>query len=186
MPKKAYKIGFMGTAGRGQELPEGFLQLARQTGREVAKQGCTLVTGACMGTPHEAALGAVEEGGKVIGFSPAKDLNEHISPPISYPKPPVGMELVFTGLGKARRNFESIDLCDAVIFCAGRAGTLMEFAIAFHEGKAIGFLQDVGGISDRIPELVEMINKDTGAVVFGDADPKDLVSQLINELEKRN
>ncbi len=175
----------MGSAGRGKELPPVLLQKARELGREVAKSGCILITGACMGTPHEAAVGAREEEGIVLGFSPASDLKGHTEPPISYPLPPEGTNLIFTGMGREGRIVLAIMNCDAVIFCAGSAGTLNEFASAYQRGKVIGILEGTGGISEKLLGIAETIQKDTGAVLVLDPDPKALVEKVINELNKR-
>lgn len=83
--KTKFKIGVMGSAGRDRKLPEELLGKAREVGREIAHYDCVLITGACMGLPHEAAIGASKEEGLVIGISPAASLKEHIEPPLSYP-----------------------------------------------------------------------------------------------------
>lgn len=83
--KTKFKIGVMGSAGRNRKLPKGLLKKSREIGREIARQGCILITGACMGLPYEAVIGAGESGGLVIGISPAASLKEHIEPPLSYP-----------------------------------------------------------------------------------------------------
>lgn len=189
----AYKIGFMGSAGRDKELSGVLLKLAQDTGKLIAKMGHTLVTGACMGTPYAASEGAMVFGGKIIWFSPAQNLKEHISKPLSYPEPlkpgqivnPGEMSVVYTGLGKIGRIPKMIEFCDGVIFCSGHAGTLVEFSVAYHEGKVIGYLKGSGGIADQIPQLVEMINKNTGAVIIGSSSPSALVSDVIRELNER-
>lgn len=180
-----YKIGVMGSAGRGKKLPKELLLKARKLGEEIAKQGCILITGACMGVPHEAAKGTNSENGMIIGFSPASCLKEHLEPPISYPSPVTNCILIFTGLGKEGRNIISVRSCDAVIFLGGSAGTLTEFSLAYHMGKIIGVLEGTGGITEEIPMLVKSIKKDTGAIVLSSSDPKKLVRKIIDLLQKR-
>ena len=179
----------MGSAGRGKKLPDVLLQKARETGKEVAKNGCILVTGACMGTPYEAAIGAGEEKGLVVGFSPASNLTEHLNSPICYPQIPEAGILIYTGMGKEGRNLMAIKNCDAVIFAAGSAGTLTEFALAYHMGKVIGLLEGTGGITEKIPEIISNIQKDTGAILTSDDKPKQLVKKIIGilrQMEKLN
>jgi hypothetical protein len=65
-----------------------------------------------------------------------------------------------------------------VIFAGGRSGTLGEFAIAYDEAKVIGVLKSTGGITDHLSTIIEMVNKDTGAVVCYDDDPERLLDQL--------
>lgn len=180
-----YKIGLMGSAGRGIRLPEELLRKAREIGREIAKNDCILITGGCMGTPHEAAIGAGKEGGIILGFSPAATLKEHLEPPISYPLPTKNSIFIFTGFGKEARNVLAIRTCDAVIFIAGRSGTLNEFSLAYQLGKVIGLLIGTGGITEKFPEIANWIQKDTGALIISDSDPQNLVKKVINILKKR-
>ncbi len=186
MNKIKYKIGVMGSAGRGKKLPTDLLEKTREVGREIARQDCILITGACMGTPHEAALGAGEEGGVVIGISPSANLKEHTEPPMSYPAPPPNMIHIYTGFGREGRNVIAVRSCNAVIFIAGHSGTLNEFSIAYQLGKVIGVLEGSGGISKKIAELINYINKETGAVLVKNSSPQNLVKEVIKELRKRS
>lgn len=184
--KYKYRIGVMGRAGRGRKLPEPLLKAGREVGREIVKNGCILITGACMGVPQEAAEGASEMGGTVLGFSPAATLKEHLEPPISYPFPPKNCILIFTGFGKEARNILSIRNCNAVILVGGSVGVLMEFTLAYHMGnKVIGILEGVGGIGEKIPEIVEAFKKDTGCVFIFESDPKKMVKKVIKALETK-
>ena len=72
-----YKIGVMGKAGRSRELPEKIIKAAENIGKEIAKQNCVLVTGACMGVADIAAKAASKQKGLIFGYSPAKNLKEH-------------------------------------------------------------------------------------------------------------
>ena len=76
------------------------------------------------------------------------------------------------------REVENIQTCDAVVIVGGRSGTLGEFAIAYDQAKIIGVLEGTGGIADHIDELVDVINKDTGATVIWHSDPTELVKML--------
>ncbi len=178
-----YKIGVMGSAGRRRKLPKELLGKAREVGREIAENNCILITGACMGIPNEAEKGAIQKKGIIIGFSPASNLKEHIDSPVSYPKPTSQTILIFTGFGKEGRNVLTIRSCDAVIFLAGSIGTLTEFSLAYHMGKIIGVLKGTGGIAEKILDIAKNIQKDTGAVLVFDSNPKKLVKKVINILE---
>lgn len=183
------KIGIMGKAGRSKDLPEVLVKNAEIIGREIAKESCILVTGACMGVPAVAEEAASKVGGLILGFSPAKNLKEHIELPISYPKPSERTIPIFTGCGKIGRNVLSIFECDAVLFVGGGIGTLNEFSTAYHEGKIIGILEGVGGITEKILELEENFKKDTGkefgVIIIKNKDPKKLVRMVIKEIKKR-
>jgi uncharacterized protein (TIGR00725 family) len=136
------RIGVMGSATA--EIDSRLTRLCRRLGRTIAKRGCCLLTGACPGLPHETVLDAKEEGGHVIGISPAVHLKEHVetfqSPYSEYDV------LIFTGLGLVGRELINIRSSDIVIVVGGHCGTLGEFAIAY-EGKLIGVLSGTGGIT---------------------------------------
>ncbi|MEK9674917.1 MAG: hypothetical protein VW271_00010 [Chloroflexota bacterium] len=174
-PKMVF--GIMGSAG--VELKEDSRDKIFQLGAEVGRRGYTLVTGVAPGLPHDSVLGAKSEDGLVIGISPAQSFTEHIE---RYSSPIRGYDMiVYTGSGLMGREIENIRSCDAVVIVGGRSGTLGEFAIAYDEAKLIGVLEGTGGIADHIDELVDVINKDTGAIVIGNSDPVELVRLLENE-----
>jgi len=179
------KIGVMGKAGRSKGIPENLTRVAEIVGKEIANQGCILVTGACMGVPDIAAKAASNQGGLVLGYSPAKNLREHLEPPISYPPPSENMELIFTGHGKIGRNVLSIFECDGVIFIGGGIGTLNEFSVASHEGKVIGIVTGLGGVIEEIVEKIEREGNGKGGIIIKDKNPKRLVQRLIEEIKKR-
>lgn len=168
-------IGVMGSAGG--VLPEEIRKPCRQLGAAIAKRGYVLITGACPGLPHEAVLGAIEEGGFVVGISPALNLEEHVK---KYHSPTRGYNaLVYTGSGLMGREIENIRSCDVVVFAGGRSGTLGEFAIAYDEGKVIGVLLGTDGISEHLDQIVGLVQKKTGSVICYNSDPE----KLLNELE---
>lgn len=181
--KLRYRIGIMGVGsrGRGSKI---VLKKARILGKEIVKQNCILVTGACWAAALEASLGAEEENGLVLAFSPGATLKEHLEY-FKYPPLPSSCIPIFTGCGKEGRNVISIRTCDAVILISGRIGTLNEFSIAYQLGKVIGVLENTGGISDKIRDIIKACKKDTGAEIIYHKDPKTLVRKVINVLGKR-
>ena len=167
-------VGIMGSAGG--KLPTEVRRKVRRLGAAIAKRGYVLITGACPGLPHEAVKGAKEAGGIVVGVSPALNLEEHI---LKYRSPTRGYDaIIYTGSGLMGREIENIRSCDVVIFAGGRSGTLGEFAIAYDEAKVIGVLKSTGGITDHLGTIIDMVNKETGAVVCYDDDPESLLNQL--------
>ncbi|MDO8436059.1 MAG: alpha/beta fold hydrolase [bacterium] len=185
-----YKIGVMGKAGRSRGLPDKIMKAAEIIGKEIAKKNCILVTGACMGVADIAAKAASKQGGFVFGYSPAKNLREHLEPPISYPYPPNDTELIFTGQGKIGRNALSITECDGAIFIGGGIGALNEFSIAYHEDKVIGILEGLGSIVEKILKIEADLKGGTGkeikAIIVKDKNPKKLVERVIEEIERKN
>lgn len=180
-PFPSMTVGLMGSAGG--ELSEDVRQRVRCLGACIASRGYVLITGACPGLPHEAVKGAIEEKGVVVGISPALNLEEHVT---KYLCPTRGYDaIIYTGSGLMGREIENIRSCDVVIFAGGRSGTLGEFAIAYDEGKVIGVLEETGGITEHIDDIVGMVNKHTGAIVYYDSDPEKLLDKLENIYQER-
>ena len=160
---------------------------AETVGREIAKHGLVLVTGATTGIPYWSAKGAKAEGGTVIGLSPAASKAAHVR---TYRLPTEYHDLiVYTGFEYSGRNLLLTRSSDAVIVICGRIGTLNEFTIAFEDQKPIGILEGTGGTADMVRELLEKSHRGPGKVVFS-KDPADLVKKLITlislEEEKNN
>ncbi len=169
------QIGVMGSAG-GRISPEE-LVLARRIGRRIAELGCTIVTGACPGLPHAAVLEAHAAGGVSLGISPALSREEHVNVYGSPLQPYTTM--VFTGSGLMGRETHNIHSSDFVVFVGGRSGTLGEFCIAYDEGKLIGVLLDSGGISNELPRIADLVQKDTGSILVTDRKPEALIGRLL-------
>ena len=167
-------VGVMGSAGG--TLEEEVRLPVRRLGAAIARRGYVLITGACPGMPQDAVIGAKEEGGVVVGVSPALNLEEHV---MKYHSPTRGYDaIIYTGSGLMGREVENIRSCDVVIFAGGRSGTLGEFAIAYDEAKVIGVLEGTGGITEHLKRIISFVKKDTGAVVYYDADPEHLLDKL--------
>ncbi len=174
-------IGVMGSAGG--ELEAEVCRRVRRLGAAIARRGYVLITGACPGLPHEAVLGAKEAGGTVVGVSPALNLEEHVT---KYRSPTRGYDaIIYTGSGLMGREIENIRSCDVIIFAGGRSGTLGEFAIAYDEAKVIGVLENTGGITQYLKEIIGMVQKETGAIVCYDDDPDRLLDQLEHIYQER-
>ena len=171
----AIKVGVMGGAS-DIALPE-HMEKAHVLGSAVASRGCVLVTGACPGLPLAAACGAKQAGGLVVGVSPAMSLEEHVG---KYASPTAFHDvLVYTGSGMMGREVINIRTSDIVVIVGGRSGTLGELAIAYDEGKLIGVLTGMGGISGMVADILAACAKDTGARVVYDDDPARLVAELL-------
>ncbi len=174
-------VGMMGSAGG--EMAPSVCTKVKELGKAIARRGHVLITGACPGLPQETVLGAKEEGGTVVGVSPALNIEEHVT---KYRSPTRGYDaIIYTGSGLMGREIENIRSCDVVIFAGGRSGTLGEFAIAYDEGKIIGILKHSGGITRHMEEIINFINKDTGALICYDDDPERLLVEL-EDIYKKN
>jgi len=73
-----YKICVSGAA-RTECCADGAMEMTKELGREIVRQNGIVVTGATTGAPYWAAIGAKEEGGISIGFSPASSELAHVN-----------------------------------------------------------------------------------------------------------
>ena len=180
-----YKFCVSGAAETGHCAKNAF-EKSEEVGREIAKRGLVLVTGATTGMPYFAAKGAKAEGGIVIGLSPASSKLAHIK---SYRLPTDYHDLiVYTGFDYSGRNLLLTRSADAIITICGRVGTLNEFTIGFEDHKPMGVLEGTGGTADYIRELLEKSHRGFGNVVFSN-DPAELIEKLlvlIHEEEEKN
>lgn len=175
-----YKICVSGAA-KTDHCDDKALDLAEEVGREIVRQKGILVTGATSGIPYWSAKGAKEEGGTVIGISPAASEHAHIK---KYQLPVDYHDLImYTGFEYSGRNLLLTRSSDAVIVICGRIGTLNEFTIAFEDEKPIGVLIGSGGTADMARSIVANSHKGPGKVVY-DPDPKSLVEAVLEYVDK--
>ena len=164
------------------EMNEGQLKKAYELGRSIARHDCVLITGACPGLPYETARGCKNEKGLSVGISPGLSNFEHKT---KYHSPDDQYDvIIFTGSGLMGREVTAIRSCDIVVIIGGRSGTLGEFSIAYDEGKLIGVLEKTGGITVYMEQILRAIDKETGAKIFFDEDPDNLIRRLVEEYKK--
>ncbi len=114
---------FVAIIGGGQCSREE-ARLAKEVGRELAKQGAILVCGGLGGVMEAACKGASSEGGLTIGILPGdsrRPANRYVQIPI------------VTGMGYAR-NLAVVKSAQAVIAIGGNYGTLSEISHALQSG----------------------------------------------------
>jgi uncharacterized protein (TIGR00725 family) len=90
--------------------------------------------------------------------------------------------IVYTGFGYKGRNLINVRSSDIVLLMGGAIGTLNEFTIAYDEGKIIGVLEESGGVSDHVREIIEFCKKPTQGSVLYDRDPAKLVERSVQAL----
>lgn len=182
------KISVYGSAAGN--ISDNIKEKSREIGREIARRGHELITGGCPGLPYEVVLGANEFGGKVIGFSPARSLEEHQkrfgfpyegfdkliwSPQVF----PIELENDTQKLACLKmRNVYSTAASDAAIIISGRWGTVNEFSIMYDLGKNIGVLMESGGFTNFVSEMIEDFKKSRGSKVIYNKNPIELVRGL--------
>ena len=99
-------------------------ELAEAVGRELARQGATLVCGGLGGVMEAACKGAQSEGGVTIGILPGES-RQAANPYVQSP--------IVTGIGHAR-NLAVVKSAQAVIAIGGSYGTLSEIGHALRSG----------------------------------------------------
>ncbi|MBI2004878.1 LOG family protein [Patescibacteria group bacterium] len=150
-------------------------------GREIAKYGAILITGATTGFPLWAAMGAKEVDGFVLGFSPASTEKEHIETfnlPVEYHD-----IIVYTGFGYPGRDLILTRSSDAVFFGCGRIGTIHEFTISFEDQKPIGIYEADWGTDEVIKSILQNGHRTNDRIAF-DTDPKKLVQRVADLVHK--
>jgi uncharacterized protein (TIGR00725 family) len=160
---------------RGQDRCLRF-EKAKELGRAIAREGAIINSGATTGFPLYAAIGAKDECGFSIGFSPAATEREHVE---TYKLPLDYMDvIVYTGFGYSGRDILLVRSSDAMIIGPGRIGTLNEFAVSFEDHKPTGVLQGSWDTDELLQMVMEASHRPNTSVIF-DTDPARLVSRLM-------
>jgi uncharacterized protein (TIGR00725 family) len=180
MKKLGFKIAVSGAA-QVSHCCKGIVEISKEVGREIARQGCVLITGATTGVPYYAALGCKEVGGFSVGFSPAISEAAHLKT-YRLPIDPFDI-MIYTGADYVGRNIIMTKSADGVVIICGRMGTLHEFATAFEIQKPIGVLEETGGTADKIRKIATGPYRGVKKIIY-DTDPKRLIKRLIEEIKK--
>src|SRR3989344_544226 len=174
------KICVSGAAETGYCGLDAF-EKAKEVGREIARKGAIITTGATTGFPLYAAMGAKDECGFSIGFSPAATEREHAE---TYKLPLDYMDVVvYTGFGYSGRDLLFVRSSDAIVIGCGRIGTFNEFAVAFEDHRPIGILEGSWNTDEILHEMIRSANRPNPHIVF-DTDPKAIVERLIEMVQK--
>jgi uncharacterized protein (TIGR00725 family) len=152
------------------------IPVAKELGREIARQGAQIITGATSGFPLYAAEGAKEVGGTSFGLSPAASKKEHIE---VYRLPLKAMDaVIYTGFGFPGRDLMLVRSSDAIVIGCGRIGTIHEFTVAWEANMPLGILEGEWATDEVIKNIIKNSNRDNPNVIF-EKDPKVLVTKLI-------
>ena len=157
-------------------------KMAEHVGKEIARRGHTIMTGATWGLSYVAAQAAVAAGGRSIGISPAASQIEHRK----VYKLPVDAfsSLLYTGMDYVGRDLFLVQSADAVISIGGRIGTLHEFTSAVEARIPVGVLLGAGGTTDMIPEILKAAGKEESKAIFFATDPVQVVGRICTLLDK--
>ena len=160
------------------------VELGKEIGRQIAKAGAVLLTGATTGVPYYAAQGYKEAGGEMsVGFSPAGSKSEHLN---TYHLPVDQFDLIiYTGFDYVGRNLILMKSADGVVLACGRTGTLNEFTVAYETRTPVAVLEGSGGTADMIESILKRGHKSKKNVTFDD-DPEKLLKKLLNLIKKNS
>ncbi|MDO4872166.1 MAG: hypothetical protein Q4A27_01910 [bacterium] len=179
-----YQICVSGAASG--ESVQASAELAFRLGQEIARQGKTLTTGATVGLPHYAALGAVGVKGRTglsVGFSPASSFRQHVN---TYKLPVKPFDYInFTGMDYVGRDTHLVLSSDAVITVGGRMGSLHELATALEAKKVCGVLLGSGALADYVPTLLDNIWAPGSKDIIYDDNPERLVQKVCARLDEK-
>ena len=165
-------MGFLGPAD---------YEIAKEVGREIARQGAVIVTGATTGFPLWAAKGAKEAGGFSVGFSPASTEREHLE---VYRLPIECMDLmIYTGFGYVGRDLLLTRASDGIVIGPGRIGTIHEFTIAYEDGKPLSILHGDWDTDEVIQNIMDKSHRQNDMVSFSNT-PKEVVAKAIEMAKK--
>lgn len=175
------KIAVSGSADTTYSGLDAF-EKAKELGREIARAGAIITTGATTGFPFYATLGLKDECGFSIGFSPASTEREHVE---VYKLPLEYMDVVvYTGFGYTGRDLLLVRSSDAVVIGPGRIGTLNEFSVAFEDHKPIGILEGSWETDEILRHIIEAAHRPNPHITY-DSDPKALVERLIEMVREQ-
>jgi len=130
-------------------------ELAEAVGRELARQGITLVCGGLGGVMEASCRGASAEGGITVGILPG-DSRQDANPYVKIP--------IVTGMGYAR-NMAVVKSAQAVIAVGGNYGTLSEISYALDNGiPVVGLKTWSLAKNGRKDEAIVVVNTPAEAV----------------------
>ncbi len=158
------------------------IPIAKELGREIARQGAQLMTGATSGFPMYVAEGAKEAGGVSFGLSPAASKKEHVE---VYRLPLKAMDaVIYTGFGFPGRDLMLVRSSDAVVIGCGRIGTIHEFTVAWEANLPLGILEGEWATDEVIRNIIKNGNRENKNVIF-EKDPKIMIERLIEMVRKK-
>lgn len=181
MKEKKIVISVSGAADVSHCGPE-VLNIAKELGREIARQGHILSTGATSGFPHATALGYQEAKGFFsLGLSPAANEKEHSD---LYFLPLDGCDvIIYTGFGFPMRDIILAKSSHAMIVGCGRIGTIHEFTVAFEENMPVGILEGPWATDEVIRDIIRNSNRTNPKVIF-DSSVKRIIERLTEMIKE--
>lgn len=145
-------------------------KVAYETGVQVAKSGCVLISGGLGGVMLAACHGAHDAGGLTVGIIPQKEpsyANEYCD------------IVIPSGLGLTR-NFLTALSADGVIIIGGGSGTLSETCAAYMHRKPIAAITETGGTAKKYAD--QYLDDRKYVKIVGVDSPKDAVRYILEQI----
>lgn len=182
MSERRLTISVSGAAETGH-CGATIIPTAKELGREIARAGCQIITGATSGFPMYAAEGAKEAGGFSFGLSPAGSRQEHLE---VYRLPLKAMDtVVYTGFGFPGRDLMLVRSSDAIVIGCGRIGTIHEFTVAWEADMPLGVLVGPWTTDEVIKNIIDNSNRVNPYVIF-EEDPKKMIERLVKMVREKD
>lgn len=171
------KIWIVGSVKWSMILNAEIIEKAREVWKWIAKNRCVLVAGSCNGLPNEATIWAKNAWWFVLWLSPAFSRKEHLE---VYRSPLDSYDItLFTWKWIKEKSLTNVRSVDAVIVIWWWTWSLNEFTIAYDEWKIIWILEWTWWISDHIPEILNICNRDLTENIIFSKDPRELVEKIV-------
>jgi uncharacterized protein (TIGR00725 family) len=178
--KKSIAIAIFSSAK--QKVDEELNIIAEEIGVYLAKKKIKVVTGGSLGIPALVVKAAKHNGGETMAFFPDHDPESHGR---RFDNQSTEFFDTFKFIpGFTKRSLAMIGFVDAAIVLNGRMGTLSEITMAIEEGLIVGIVQGTGGISDLVPEVLKISNKEICSKVILSDDYKEIIDQIIISCNK--
>ncbi len=175
-----FKICISGVPGTSDTCAVDAIEIGRTLGRSLANHACVLVTTSTTGFPLWSAIGAQQEGGLTIAFSPAAHAFEHTHVH-KLPSDYFSM-IVYTGFGTSGAGVLALRSSDAVIFGCGGMTTLFELSTAIQENLPIGILEGDWETDEVIESFIQKYHPQYEPIIR-DTDPNRLLDQILKKVK---
>lgn len=166
------QIGVMGSAA-DLNYSKDIECIAEEIGREIAKNGATLMFGAEKdydSLSTAACRGAKSANGRTVGVTYGKGLNDVFEK---------NADVIIASAMERGGGRETVLVtsCDGIILVSGGSGTLTEAAIAYQANRPIVAMKGTGGWADKLAD--EYIDARKRLKVEGAETPAEAVTKII-------
>ena len=183
------KIAIIGTAFGS--IDDDLISKCYELGEWISANKLITITGACPGISYYVAKASLKNGGEVIGYSPGRNLEEHINsfnfPSEGFSKLKFVKEKYEINEVYFRRSLDVIHMADIVISIDGGRGTMSELFLATFFAKKIICVSFSGGATKeyiKIYKHLKDINISYGEKLLVATSLEDIKKEILNFINK--